>query len=62
MEHVGNRRFGFKDYTKEIEVAATNGGSVLQVIENPVDPPLVSIEIPHQCDDVVNWSPIMEFS
>tara|TARA_B100000674_G_scaffold247652_1_gene204135 strand:+ start:981 stop:1709 length:729 start_codon:yes stop_codon:yes gene_type:complete len=42
--------------TEEIEVALTNGGSVLQVIENPVDPPLVSIEIPHQCDDVVNWS------
>ena len=42
---------------KKLKLQFTNGGSVLQVIENPVDPLLVSIEIPHQCDDVVNWSP-----
>ena len=29
---------------------------MLQVLSDPAEPPLAQIELPHQCDDVVNWS------
>lgn len=40
----------------EIEVALSNGGELLQVLSDPSEPPLAQIELPHQCDDVVDWS------
>ena len=40
----------------EIEIALSSGGEVLQVLSDPTDPPLAQIELPHQCDDVVDWS------
>jgi hypothetical protein len=41
---------------QEIEVALSSGGEVIQLLSNPSEPPLVQIELPHQCDDVVDWS------
>ena len=41
---------------EEIEVALSNGGELLQVLSDPTEPPLAQIELPHQCDDVVDWS------
>ena len=41
---------------QEIEVALSSGGEVIQLLSNPSDHPLVQIELPHQCDDVVDWS------
>ncbi|MAK95906.1 MAG: hypothetical protein VX366_07705 [Candidatus Thermoplasmatota archaeon] len=41
---------------EEIEVALSSGGEMLQVLSDPAEPPLAQIELPHQCDDVVNWS------
>lgn len=41
---------------QEIEVALSSGGEVIQLLSSPSDPPLVQIELPHQCDDVVDWS------
>ena len=40
----------------EIEVALPSGGELLQVLSDPSEPPLAQIELPHQCDDVVDWS------
>jgi len=40
----------------EIEVALSSGGELLHVISDPAEPPLAQIELPHQCDDVVDWS------
>ena len=40
----------------EIELALSRGGEVLQVLSDPSEPPLAQIELPHQCDDVVDWS------
>lgn len=40
----------------EIEVALSRGGELLQVLSDPSEPPLAQIELPHQCDDVVDWS------
>jgi hypothetical protein len=40
----------------EIEVALSSGGELLQVLSDPSEPPLAQIELPHQCDDVVDWS------
>ena len=41
---------------QEIEIALSSGGEVIQLLSNPSEPPLVQIELPHQCDDVVDWS------
>lgn len=41
---------------QEIEIALSSGGEVIQLLSNPSEPPLVQIELPHQCDDVVEWS------
>tara|TARA_B100000519_G_scaffold104994_2_gene91043 strand:+ start:1403 stop:2107 length:705 start_codon:yes stop_codon:yes gene_type:complete len=41
---------------EEIEVALSSGGELLQVLSDPTEPPLAQIELPHQCDDVVDWS------
>jgi hypothetical protein len=40
----------------KIEVALSSGGEIIQVLSNPSEPPLAQIELPHQCDDVVDWS------
>ena len=40
----------------EIEIALSSGGELLQVLSDPSEPPLAQIELPHQCDDVVDWS------
>tara|TARA_X000001036_G_scaffold99666_1_gene92771 strand:- start:2280 stop:2984 length:705 start_codon:yes stop_codon:yes gene_type:complete len=40
----------------EIEIALSSGGELLHVLSDPSEPPLAQIELPHQCDDVVNWS------
>ena len=40
----------------EIEVALSSGGELLQVLSDPSEPPFAQIELPHQCDDVVDWS------
>ena len=45
-----------KSQIEEIEIALSNGGDLLQVLSDPSEPPLAQIELPHQCDDVVNWS------
>ena len=41
---------------EEIEVALSSGGELLQVLSDPSEPPLAQIELPHQCDDVIDWS------
>ena len=41
---------------EEIEVALSSGGELLQVLSDPTEPPLAQNELPHQCDDVVDWS------
>jgi HSP20 family molecular chaperone IbpA len=41
---------------EEIEVALSNGGEIIQVLSSPSESPLAQIELPHQCDDVVDWS------
>ena len=43
------------DFDK-IEVALSSGGELLQVLSDPTEPPLAQIELPHQCEDVVDWS------
>lgn len=48
--------FSTREDLEEIEVALSSGGEVLQVLSDPTEPPLAQIELPHQCDDVVNWS------
>ncbi|MGY8745603.1 MAG: hypothetical protein ACKVG2_03530 [Candidatus Poseidoniales archaeon] len=45
-----------KSQIEEIEIALSSGGELLQVLSDPLEPPLAQIELPHQCDDVVNWS------
>ncbi len=41
---------------EEIEIALSGGGELLQVLSDPTEPPLAQIELPHQCDDVIDWS------
>ena len=41
---------------EKIEVALSGGGELLQVLSDPSEPPLAQIELPHQCEDVVDWS------
>jgi len=41
---------------EEIEVALSNSGEIIQVLSSPNESPLAQIELPHQCDDVVDWS------
>tara|TARA_B100000614_G_scaffold261550_1_gene291485 strand:+ start:538 stop:1242 length:705 start_codon:yes stop_codon:yes gene_type:complete len=41
---------------EEIEIALSSGGELLQVLSDPTEPPLAQIELPHQCDDVIDWS------
>jgi hypothetical protein len=45
-----------KSQIEELEIALSNGGELLQVLSDPSQPPLAQIELPHQCDDVVNWA------
>jgi HSP20 family molecular chaperone IbpA len=40
----------------EIEIALSSGGETIQVLSDPSNPPLAQIELPHKCDDVVDWS------
>jgi hypothetical protein len=41
---------------EEIEIALSSGGDAIQVLSDPSNPPLAQIELPHKCDDVVDWS------
>ena len=45
-----------KEGMDDIELALANNGDVLQVLESPINPPLAQIELPHQCEDLVDWS------
>ena len=48
--------FSTRPDIEEIEVALSSGGELIHVLSNPAEPPLAQIELPHQCDDVVDWS------
>ena len=48
--------FATRQDIDEIEIALSSGGEVLHVLSDPSEPPLAQIELPHQCDDIVNWS------
>ena len=48
--------FSSRQDIEEIEVALSSGGELVHVLSDPADPPLAQIELPHQCDDVVDWS------
>ena len=48
--------FSTRSDFEEIEIALSSGGELLHVLSDPAEPPLAQIELPHQCDDVVNWS------
>ena len=48
--------FSKKSHIEEIEIALSSGGGILQVLSDPTEPPLAQIELPHQCEDVVDWS------
>ena len=48
--------FSTRTDIEEIELALSSGGELLQVLSDPTEPPLAQIELPHQCDDVVDWS------
>ena len=45
-----------KEGMKDIELALASEGGILQVLESPSQPPLAQIELPHQCEDLVDWS------
>jgi hypothetical protein len=48
--------FSTRPDIEEIEVALSSGGELIHVLSDPAEPPLAQIELPHQCDDVVDWS------
>ena len=48
--------FSTRTDIEEIELALSSGGELLQVLSDPTEPPLAQIELPHQCEDVVDWS------
>ncbi len=48
--------FSMRTDFEEIEVALSSGGEILEILSDPTEPPLAQIELPHQCDDVVDWS------
>ena len=48
--------FSTRPDIEEIELALSSGGEIVQVLSDPSEPPLAQIELPHQCDDVVDWS------
>lgn len=48
--------FSSRQDIEEIEVALSSGGELVHVLSDPAEPPLAQIELPHQCDDVVDWS------
>jgi hypothetical protein len=45
-----------KEGMEDIELALANNGDILQVLESPATPPLTQIELPHQCEELVDWS------
>ena len=45
-----------KEGMDDIELALASNGDILQVLESPANPPLAQIELPHQCEDLVDWS------
>ena len=45
-----------KDGMDDIELALASNGDILQVLASPENPPLAQIELPHQCEDLVDWS------
>ena len=48
--------FSMRTDFEEIEIALSSGGELLEILSDPTEPPLAQIELPHQCDDVVDWS------
>jgi len=48
--------FSTRPDIEEIEVALSSGGELVHVLSDPAEPPLAQIELPHQCEDVVDWS------
>ena len=48
--------FSMRTDFEEIEVALSSGGEILEILSDPTEPPLAQIELPHQCDDVIDWS------
>lgn len=48
--------FATRGDMEEIEIALSSGGDAIQVLSDPSNPPLAQIELPHKCDDVVDWS------
>ena len=48
--------FSMRTDFEEIEIALSSGGEMLEILSDPTEPPLAQIELPHQCDDVVDWS------
>ena len=48
--------FSMRTDIEEIEIALSSGGEMLEILSDPTEPPLAQIELPHQCDDVVDWS------
>lgn len=48
--------FSTRPDIEEIEVALSSGGELVHILSDPAEPPLAQIELPHQCEDVVDWS------
>jgi hypothetical protein len=48
--------FSTRPEIEEIEIALSSGGEQIHVLSDPAKPPLAQIALPHQCEDVVDWS------
>lgn len=48
--------FSTRPEIEEIEIALSSGGEEIHVLSDPTEPPLAQIALPHQCEDVVDWS------
>ncbi|NDF34018.1 MAG: hypothetical protein EB157_05600, partial [Euryarchaeota archaeon] len=48
--------FSTRPDIEEIEVALSSGGELVHILSDPAEPPLAQIELPHQCEDLVDWS------
>ena len=40
----------------EVEISLIRNGNLLKVMKSSQPKPVAKIELPHQCEDVVNWS------
>ena len=41
---------------EEVEISLIRNGNLLKVMKSSQPKPVAKIELPHQCEDVVNWS------